>query len=115
MAYGARLESVLGESPRGFESPILRQKPLLRLSILFPDHVLTATIFSGNLPSVGHSELANFPIIGLSPCSTKPSVSALTSSLSFVKGGMYAGPWTNFETHSRALAPKGPNDWHAGE
>ena len=25
MAYGARLESVLGESPRGFESPILRQ------------------------------------------------------------------------------------------
>ena len=24
MAYGARLESVLGESPRGFESPILR-------------------------------------------------------------------------------------------
>ena len=26
MAYGARLESVLGESPRGFESPILRQQ-----------------------------------------------------------------------------------------
>ena len=26
MAYGARLESVLGESPRGFESPILRHK-----------------------------------------------------------------------------------------
>lgn len=26
MAYGARLESVLGESPRGFESPILRQR-----------------------------------------------------------------------------------------
>ena len=25
MAYGARLESVLGESPQGFESPILRQ------------------------------------------------------------------------------------------
>ena len=25
MAYGARLESVLGESPRGFESPILRE------------------------------------------------------------------------------------------
>ena len=31
MAYGARLESVLGESPRGFESPILRQKiPIIR-------------------------------------------------------------------------------------
>ncbi len=27
MAYGARLESVLGASPRGFESPILRQLP----------------------------------------------------------------------------------------
>ena len=25
MAYGARLESVLGASPRGFESPSLRQ------------------------------------------------------------------------------------------
>ena len=25
VAYGARLESVLGESPRGFESPILRR------------------------------------------------------------------------------------------
>jgi hypothetical protein len=29
VAYGARLESVLGESPRGFESPILRQKRAL--------------------------------------------------------------------------------------
>ena len=26
MAYGARLESVLGASPRGFESPILRHQ-----------------------------------------------------------------------------------------
>jgi hypothetical protein len=26
VAYGARLESVLGESPRGFESPILRHQ-----------------------------------------------------------------------------------------
>jgi hypothetical protein len=33
VAYGARLESVLGESPRGFESPILRQQlPLFRAS-----------------------------------------------------------------------------------
>ena len=30
MAYGARLESVLGESPRGFESPILRVCDLSR-------------------------------------------------------------------------------------
>ena len=30
MAYGARLESVLGASPRGFESPILRHFPRLK-------------------------------------------------------------------------------------
>ena len=30
MAYGARLESVLGESPRGFESPILRERIAFR-------------------------------------------------------------------------------------
>jgi hypothetical protein len=28
VAYGARLESVLGESPRGFESPILRESEM---------------------------------------------------------------------------------------
>ncbi|MEN9714667.1 MAG: hypothetical protein RJA35_134 [Actinomycetota bacterium] len=27
MAYGARLESVLGASPHGFESHILRERP----------------------------------------------------------------------------------------
>ena len=32
MAYGARLESVLGESPQGFESPILRVTQLLSSS-----------------------------------------------------------------------------------
>ena len=31
MAYGARLESVLGASPRGFESPILRRHPGIRV------------------------------------------------------------------------------------
>ena len=32
MVYGARLESVLGASPRGFESLILRQFLLLAIS-----------------------------------------------------------------------------------
>jgi hypothetical protein len=32
VAYGARLESVLGESPRGFESPILRHRTGYRAS-----------------------------------------------------------------------------------
>ena len=36
MAYGARLESVLGASPRGFESPILRhQSGTVRFRIFF--------------------------------------------------------------------------------
>ena len=46
VAYGARLESALGASPRGFESPILRERPstsegLLTLN-LFVQLVLTA-------------------------------------------------------------------------
>ncbi len=32
MAYGARLESVLGESPRGFESPILREQVQVQMT-----------------------------------------------------------------------------------
>ncbi len=36
VAYGARLESVLGESPQGFESPILRAKnPLISQRVFF--------------------------------------------------------------------------------
>jgi hypothetical protein len=34
VAYGARLESVLGESPRGFESPILRVSPRGEMEIV---------------------------------------------------------------------------------
>ncbi len=36
VAYGARLESVLGASPRGFESPILRHRDRSRRSIAAP-------------------------------------------------------------------------------
>ena len=35
MAYGARLESALGASPRGFESPILRKRINPHLGGLF--------------------------------------------------------------------------------
>ena len=38
MAYGARLESVLGESPRGFESPILRREPASPPATPHPHH-----------------------------------------------------------------------------
>ena len=41
MAYGARLESVLGASPRGFESPILRhQSGTVRFRIFFMTYLL---------------------------------------------------------------------------
>ena len=39
MAYGARLESVLGESPRGFESPILRHSSICTDCIPLGGHV----------------------------------------------------------------------------
>ena len=39
VAYGARLESVLGASPRGFESPILRQLTLYTNPGLWPGFV----------------------------------------------------------------------------
>ena len=34
VAYGARLESVLGASPRGFESPILRHSQLIQTLVI---------------------------------------------------------------------------------
>ena len=53
MAYGARLESVLGASPRGFESPILRhQSGTVRFRIFYalftstPPALLSATPFT---------------------------------------------------------------------
>ena len=35
MAYGARLESELGESPQGFKSPILRHKKRTPFRVFF--------------------------------------------------------------------------------
>ena len=43
MAYGARLESELGESPQGFKSPILRAKedpPLVGGFFFALDHAI---------------------------------------------------------------------------
>lgn len=49
MAYGARLESVLGASPRGFESPILRNRPRATQR--------GALFHAGNAPQVPQSGL----------------------------------------------------------
>ena len=69
MAYGARLESVLGASPRGFESPILRHRtpgPLqvpgfsLCLRVIF-------VVLQGKVPIVGEGCSSNdshaFPLV----------------------------------------------------
>ena len=45
VAYGARLESVLGASPRGFESPILRQLTLYTNPGLWPGFVCQQLAF----------------------------------------------------------------------
>ena len=53
MAYGARLESVLGASPRGFESPILRHRtpgPLQVPGFLLPVAPLVFRAPSGPAP-----------------------------------------------------------------
>ena len=44
VAYGARLESVLGASPRGFESPILRHHPGIRMILGFCRNPTSETI-----------------------------------------------------------------------
>ena len=54
MAYGARLESVLGASPRGFESPILRHRtpgPLQVPGFLLP--VAPLVFRAPEAPAVG--------------------------------------------------------------
>ena len=51
MAYGARLESVLGASPRGFESPILREH--VRVSKTLECETASNLSFSSNREAEG--------------------------------------------------------------
>ena len=51
MAYGARLESVLGASPRGFESPILRHRTPGPLQV--PGFLLLVACGAAGVPGVG--------------------------------------------------------------
>ena len=56
MAYGARLESVLGASPRGFESPILRhQSGTVRFRIFFMPYLLPLFPAPATPPISAHS------------------------------------------------------------
>ena len=58
MVYGARLESVLGASPREFESRILRfWKPLVRQGLFAAPHMTKASRARGG--SVFHCLLAS--------------------------------------------------------
>ena len=74
MAYGARLESVLGASPRGFESPILRhQSGTVRFRIFFMPYLLPlfpAPAYSPDLRSLPRAPPAPDPLSpgpGLTP------------------------------------------------
>ena len=66
MAYGARLESVLGASPRGFESPILRhQSGTVRFRIFFMPYLLPlfpAPAYSPGLRSLPRAPPAPDPL-----------------------------------------------------
>lgn len=66
MAYGARLESVLGASPRGFESPILRhQSGTVRFRIFFMPYLLPlfpAPAYSPDLRSLPRAPPAPDPL-----------------------------------------------------
>ena len=73
MAYGARLESVLGESPRGFESPLLRVNALATapemhqwLDKLSPDqteHLRVVIEYDEVLPPLNDSPEATNPAL----------------------------------------------------
>ena len=71
MAYGARLESVLGASPRGFESPILRHRSgTVRFRIFY-------ALFTPAFPSPGllpRSPLTPGPPLTPSTHSPEPSL-----------------------------------------
>ena len=68
MAYGARLESVLGASPRGFESPILRhQSGTVRFRIFYLLPLFPAPAYS---PVSAHSQPRFF---STTPPHTKPA------------------------------------------
>lgn len=71
MAYGARLESVLGASPRGFESPILRhQSGTVRFRIFFMPYLLPL------FPALATPRLLPAPGPPLTPPLTPPSPAA---------------------------------------
>ena len=71
MAYGARLESVLGASPRGFESPILRhQSGTVRFRIFFMPYLLPLFPVRTTPPISAHSRPC---FLSTTPPHTKPA------------------------------------------
>ena len=84
MAYGARLESVLGASPRGFESPILRHRTPGPLQVpgfllpaappdLRPPRVLPAREPSAPRASLGVVDLEARPCPPVPPAPSTPA------------------------------------------
>ncbi len=73
MAYGARLESVLGESPRGFESPILRRLDALPDALRIGERRPAPVPLVETPPVLGG---ANRPLSSLMPNGAAPSTGA---------------------------------------
>jgi hypothetical protein len=61
VAYGARLESVLGASPRGFESPILRQRDQHKRPVVLT-RTSPALIVQSLYEAGGRGQDANFAV-----------------------------------------------------
>ena len=73
MAYGARLESVLGESPQGFESPILRGSQLRKWWIaISKSHGPSTQVQSALTESFGHAARSRLSAMGVEKVSSGP-------------------------------------------
>ena len=77
MAYGARLESVLGESPRGFESPILRQ-------------VTGARCTTTNLPLIWDDQVGGIRLPAAAPAFMAPFVDSQPARMALRSSWSYA-------------------------
>ena len=131
MAYGARLESVLGASPRGFESPILRhrtpgplQVPGFLLPVasrvvgaVWPDLMGRAAVCAGGRrparePSAPRASLGASSRSPARPCHRPPALrpghAALATKPCGFCGGQQTGGHCTAEPRPRPLRLRGP-------
>ena len=96
MAYGARLESELGESPQGFKSPILRHKKRAPFWVFF-SYSRGIRIWEPIARSETISCSRNGDMFPLSSAVTSMSVRVTDYSLTYVLGSLPKVPtWSVF-------------------